>query len=194
MKFSKIFDFGQNFRKFWNFWKISKNFDFSEENIDVGQNFRKILIFSKILKNFDCSKIFEEISIFLEIYSKFGIFFSKIPKNSKFSQNFKKISTLVQILEIFQFLPKFRKICFYVKFSKKKPRIWHIFAKFDFFSKIWLRRIIKILGKFSKKKIDFGQSFQKMSTFFFEKKKDFSQTLKKIDFVHICRKFWKISI
>ena len=50
------------------------------KNIDIGQNFRKFFTFSKIPKNFDCSQIFEEISNLLEIYSKFGFFFRKFRK------------------------------------------------------------------------------------------------------------------
>ena len=76
---------------------------------------------------------------------------------------FEQISILVKIFENLDFLRKFRKHFFFVKFSKISSSV-RTFGKFRKFRKI------SILVKFSKN-FDFGQNFRKFGIFFgnFEK-------------------------
>ena len=101
VKFSKNFDFGQNFRKFSisfrKFGNISMKVKFS--NFDLGQIFEKFSFWSNFRKNFH--------SILVKSFENFVKF--------RFWSCFWKISILVKFSKIFDFGQIFQKISILVK-------------------------------------------------------------------------------
>ena len=137
VKFSKNFDFVENFRFFRKVRKISilvKIF----EKFRLKSNFRKNFDFGQIFKNFKFKRIFRN-------FGKKRKFFVKFPISVKFSNIF----DFSQICEKkFDFGQNFRQISIFVKFSKKISiftKIFENFEKFRFYSNY--RKISKILTK-----------------------------------------------
>ena len=145
--FGKKFDFGQNFRKMWIFFrKFRKNFYL----VKFPKKFRFWSKLAIISKNVDFSQVFEKF--------RFGSNFPKISiYDHDFRKKFEKSTILDKIGENFwnnvDFSQVFKDIWFWSKFTKT-----------DFLKKI---RKMSILFKFLKI-FDFGQNLR-ISRFFFRK-------------------------